>query len=123
MSNADWWAKQLGAKPQPRPVDNPMPPSQVPMTRTAPAQTQSQPLGLQSQNQVDLCPNCGGNNYMSPMPNIAKRCMDCGHPIEQSGSRFGSLTGAKVEGSAKAALGNDTRNNYNPQQIIGRIDG
>jgi hypothetical protein len=36
---------------------------------------------------------------------------------------YGSLTGAKVEGSAKAARGNDIASNWNPQGIIGRIDG
>jgi hypothetical protein len=53
----------------------------------------------------------------------APRCYDCGYPISQSGSRYGSLTGAKVEGSAKSAIGNDVQSNWNPQGIIGRIDG
>ena len=126
MSNADWWAKQMGVQPaaqQPRPANVPVPPSQTPMTRAPMPQQQAPRVNAQSANQTESCPNCGGNNYMSPMPNIAKRCMDCGHPIEQSGSRFGALTGAKVEGQTKAARGNDPTNNYNPQQIIGRIDG
>jgi hypothetical protein len=41
--------------------------------------------------------------------------------LEQSGSRFGSLTGARVEGTTKAAAGNDATNNWNPQGIIGTI--
>jgi hypothetical protein len=55
--------------------------------------------------------------------NAAPRCFDCGYPLEQSGSRFGGLAGAHVEGSAKQATGNDVTNNWNPQGIIGRIDG
>ena len=50
------------------------------------------------------------------------RCYDCGYPITQSGSSYGSLAGAHVEGSAKSARGNDTTNNFNPQGIIGRIN-
>ena len=51
---------------------------------------------------------------MSPSQTIALRCYDCGYPISQSGSRYGALTGAKVEGAAKSAIGNDVRNNFNP---------
>jgi hypothetical protein len=43
--------------------------------------------------------------------------------MEQSGSKYGSLTGAQVVGDTKSASGNNPTNNYNPQQIIGRIDG
>jgi hypothetical protein len=60
---------------------------------------------------------------MSPSAQIALRCYDCGYPVQQSGSRYGSLTGAHVEGNAKAAAGNDATNNWNPQGIVGRIDG
>jgi hypothetical protein len=52
----------------------------------------------------------------------APRCYDCGYPIQQSGSKYGALTGAHVEGSTKGARGNDATNNYNPQNIIGRIE-
>ena len=51
---------------------------------------------------------------MSPQPNIAARCIDCGYPVLQSGSRCGALTGAKVEGSAKGAIGNSTSSGFNP---------
>lgn len=53
--------------------------------------------------------------------NATPRCLDCGYPLEQSGSRYGALTGAKVEGNAKASMGNDATNNWNPQGIIGRV--
>jgi hypothetical protein len=55
--------------------------------------------------------------------NTKARCLDCGYPIEQSGSRYGSLAGSSVQGSAKQAIGNNLQSNYNPQEIIGRING
>lgn len=128
MSNADWWAKQLGAQPQapqqvpvaaPRPANNPMPPSQQPMTQFQ--QPQQQASRAQSASQTATCPECGGTNYMS-VQKAAARCYDCGYPLSQSGSRYGSLTGAKVEGNVKSAIGNDTQSNWNPQGIIGRVD-
>ena len=122
MSNANWWANKLGAQPQPRPADMPMPPSQQPMTPYAPQQPSAPLSKAQSASQTQICPNCSSNNYMS-VANAKLRCYDCGYPLEQSGSRYGSLTGAKVEGNTKSARGNDATNNFNPQQIIGRIDG
>lgn len=124
MTNADWWAKKLGTQPQPqsRPADNPMPPSQQPMTPYVPPQPQQPATKAMSANQTALCPNCSSTNYMS-INNAAPRCYDCGYPLEQSGSKYGSLAGAKVEGSTKAATGNDSTSNWNPQGIIGRIDG
>jgi hypothetical protein len=125
MSNADWWAKQLGgqpAAPQARPANEPMPPSQQPMTPYAPPQPQQPSIRIGSASQTQSCPDCGGNNYMA-VQNAAPRCYDCGYPLQQSGSKFGALTGAKVEGNAKSSLGNDGQNNWNPQGIIGRIDG
>jgi hypothetical protein len=117
MSNADWWSKQLGTnKPQPAPRvnSNPMPPSQQPMTPYTPPQpTEPTTTTAQSVSQTQRCPECGGNNYMSPSQTIALRCYDCGYPISQSGSRYGALTGAKVEGAAKGAIGNTT-GGFNP---------
>ena len=126
MSNADWWAKQMGAQPaqQPRPANNPMPPSQQPMTPYIPPQPQVQQpqTKAMSAQQNQMCPNCSSANYMS-VGGAKLRCYDCGYPLEQSGSKYGSLTGAKVEGNTKSARGNDTANNWNPQGIVGRIDG
>lgn len=128
MSNADWWAKKLSNAPQvptsrPDPTP-PMPASQQPMAvmPTFQQQTTPSPERAQSSKQTATCPDCGSSNYMA-VQNAAPRCYDCGYPIQQSGSRFGSLTGAHVEGSAKQAAGNDTQSNWNPQGIIGRIDG
>ena len=124
MSNADWWAKQLGTQPQApvqRPVNNPMPPLQQPMAPMPQPAYVPPASKAQSASQTALCPECGGNNYMA-VQNAAPRCYDCGYPISQSGSRYGALTGAKVEGSAKQASGNDIQSNWNPQGIIGRIN-
>jgi hypothetical protein len=125
MSNADWWSKKLGnsqpvqqGRPDPTPA---MPPSQQPMT-PMPAFQQPQVSKAPSAAQTATCPDCGSRNYMAPSPQIAPRCYDCGYPIQQSGSRFGGLAGAHVEGAAKQATGNDSTNNWNPQGIIGRVD-
>lgn len=127
MSSSDWWAKKLGTPPAPqqgRPEAMPvMPPSQQPMTQMPPfQQAQTPSLVLPSSSQVNTCPECRSANYMA-VANAAPRCYDCGYPITQAGSRYGSLTGAHVEGAAQGARGNDSRNNYNPQEIIGRING
>jgi hypothetical protein len=124
MSNADWWSKQLGvqpAAPVARPADIPMPPSQQPMTPYVPPQPQHPSIRIGSTGQTQLCPDCNSNNYMA-VQNAAPRCYDCGYPLQQSGSKFGSLTGAKVEGNIKSSIGNDTQSNWNPQGIIGRIE-
>jgi ribosomal protein S27AE len=124
MSNADWWAKKLGesapAVQQGRPDGlPPMPPSQQPMTPFQPQATPSSERA-QSARQTQSCPECGSGNYMA-VANAAPRCYDCGYPIQQSGSRYGALTGAHVEGPTQQAQGNDMTNNWNPQGIIGRI--
>ena len=124
MNNADWWAKKLGqqappqqGRPDPTP---PMPMSQQPMPQMPAFQQPQQGRVLPSSSQTATCPDCGSNNFMA-IQNAAPRCFDCGYPLEQSGSKFGNLAGAHVEGAAKAATGNDTSNNWNPQGIIGRI--
>ena len=126
MSNSDWWAKQLGTntpQPTPRVNNNPMPPSQQPMTQyQAPQQQVPNQSKAQSVSQNQPCPECGGNNYMSPSQTIALRCYDCGYPISQSGSRYGALTGAKVEGAAKGAIGNTT-GGFNPMPPGYNSDG
>lgn len=128
MNNADWWASRLAQQApqvQPgRPSNIPaMPPSQTPMQPMPTFQQQTTPAGkAQSARQTDTCPECGSINYMT-VANAAPRCYDCGYPISQSGSRYGSLTGANVEGAAKSATGNNPVSNWNPQGIIGRIDG
>lgn len=118
MSSSNWWANKLGPgmPPVPQRQEMPMPPSQRPMTpfvQPAPQQQQYKPP-------AEFCPNCHSENYIGPQGS-QKRCYDCGYPIEQSGSKYGSLTGAKVEGPTKGSLGNNAQSNWNPQGIIGRI--
>ena len=125
MNNADWWAKKLGNNPQPsttRPDPSPMmPPSQQPLAQMPSFQRSPDPTErAQSARQTQTCPECNSANYMA-VQNAAARCYDCGYPIQQSGSRYGSLTGAHVDGAAKQATGNDVQSNWNPQTIIGRI--
>lgn len=128
MNNANWWAQKLAQQGQPqvqqgRPANNiPMPPSQQPMQAMPSFQPQQPTRQLPSSSQTATCPDCGSANYMA-IQNAAPRCYDCGYPVQQSGSRFGNLAGAHVEGSAKAATGNNSASNWNPQNIIGRIDG
>lgn len=124
MTNSDWWSKKLG-QPNVAPAAResiPMPPSQQPMTRYTPPTPQQPTSRATSANKTDTCPSCGSGNYMKPNANTEFRCYDCGYPREQSGGRFGSLTGANVEGPTKAAVGNDATSNWNPTQVIGRIE-
>lgn len=124
MNNADWWAKRLGNAapvPQGRPDPTPaMPPSQIPMTQMPAFQTPQAPHKAQSARLTDTCPDCGSGNYFSATPQTSLRCYDCGYPVQQSGSRYGGLAGAHVEGAAKAATGNNTTNNWNPDVIVGK---
>jgi len=125
MSNADWWAKKLGNQPQvPQGRPDPTPPMPMSQQPLAPMPTFQQQTTerAQSAKQTASCPDCGSSNFMS-VANAAPRCFDCGYPLEQSGSRYGNLAGAHVEGAAKASMGNDPTSNWNPQGIIGRIDG
>ena len=129
MSDANWFAQKINAGQaqvpqvvQPRQMNMPaMPPSQQPM-QPMPSFQNPQAERAQSAKQTATCPECGSVNYMA-VSNAAPRCYDCGYPISQSGSRYGNLAGAHVEGSARNATGNDTQSNWNPQGIIGRIDG
>jgi hypothetical protein len=55
----------------------------------------------QSSRETDRCPECNSENYMRPgsSTNLAKRCYDCGYPLQQSGSGVGS---GSVSGSGAA---------------------
>lgn len=128
MSSSDWWAKKLQQQQPPAPPartqSTPQPPSQSPMTPFEQPQVSTPETAAakaHSASQTQTCPDCGSGNYFS-IQGAKARCYECGYPMEQSGSKYGSLTGARVEGDTKGARGNDSRNNYNPQNIIGRID-
>jgi ribosomal protein L37E len=99
----------------------PQAPSQVPMTSYQPAVPQQPVSKARSASETTLCPDCGSDNYFG-FNGSKPRCYECGYPLEQSGSRYGSLTGAQVVGDTKGARGNDATNNYNPQGIIGRVN-
>jgi hypothetical protein len=116
MNNADWWAKRLGQQPQvpqsrPDPTP-PMPPSQQPMS-PMPAFQQQEQTKAHSARQTDTCPDCWSSNYFA-IENAKPRCYDCGYPVQQSGSRYGGLAGAHVQGSAKPATGNSGTSGFNP---------
>lgn len=124
-SNADWFAKKLQQQQPPAPAARtqsvPLAPSQVPMTPFQAPQPQTAAPKAQSALKNDLCPDCGSDNYFG-FNGSKPRCYECGYPMEQSGSKYGSLTGARVVGDVKGARGNDATNNYNPQGIIGRVE-
>ena len=128
MSNSDWWAKKLQAQQPPAPAartqNAPQAASQQPMTpyqEPAPSTPQSAASKAQSASKTETCPDCGSGNYHG-FNGSKPRCYECGYPMEQSGSKYGSLTGAQVIGDTKSSRGNDPTSNYNPQTIIGRID-
>jgi len=108
MNNADWWAQKLGntqATPVGRPDPSPMmPPSQQPMAQMPTFQPAVAQTAAQSAAQTATCPDCRSSNYMA-VQGAKPRCFDCGYPTEQSGSRYGSLAGARVQGSTKNATG------------------
>jgi hypothetical protein len=125
-TNADWFAKKLAQQnpiPQGRPdVAPPMPQSQQPLPGIPQFQQPVDPgAKAPSSRSYETCPDCGSGNYMSPNDQIGKRCYECGYPVSQSGSKFGGLSTARVEGEVTQAIGNNTANNWNPQGIIGRI--
>lgn len=124
MNNADWWAKKLQAQqPTPPPARTqsiPLSPSQTPMTPYQAPVPQPAFSKAQSASQTAMCPECGSDNYFG-FNGSKPRCYECGYPMEQSGSKYGSLTGARVVGQTTGARGNDATNNYNPQGIIGRV--
>jgi hypothetical protein len=116
MNNADWWSKKLNNLPQQPQVTRPdptppMPPSQRPMAPMPAFQQPQTPVQAQSAFQNDSCPDCRSSNYFS-VQNARPRCFDCGYPTEQSGSRYGSLAGASVDGPVKSSLGNDASGNW-----------
>jgi ribosomal protein S27E len=130
MNNANWWAQKLAQQNGQAPVQQgrpdpmpPMPPSQQPMQAMPSFQPQVAQTKAQSARLADTCPDCGSSNYFSATPQTALRCTDCGYPVQQSGSRFGGLAGANVEGAAKQAAGNSAGswNPSGPGHIISHI--
>lgn len=114
-----FWAKAVGA-PAPSPVQTLAPVAQPQMQPATPPPPSGPPRSVQTASANGGCPNCGSGNYTaSPAdPNIRPRCYDCGFPVLHSTS--GVVT---TQGTDKTAPSRQvsTRNNFNPQQIVGRI--
>lgn len=108
MSNADWWAKQLGT-PTPRQVNLPPAPPQV---------AYQPPSRLPASARQDTgCPGCGSGNYGGTGETRA-RCYDCGYPITQSGSGVGTVSASNGPATpARQAQGGG----FNPTTIVGNI--
>lgn len=123
MSNADWYARKMGApRPAPQPVQQQ--PAQQPYYPQQPQQ-QAPPQPPQEQEYAPRgathlraskegnCPDCDSTNYMVPPGTAAKpRCYDCGYPILQSGSGPAIPTGN--EGPAQPAKQVNVGGNWNP---------
>jgi len=126
MSNANWWAKQLGGQPAARPVQpqTPNQPQAYPPTTQQPAyqppEVQQHTLPASATNAL-RCPGCGSGNYGSD-GQTKPRCYDCGYPIQQSGSGVGKgITGGpQASGPATPAV-QVQAGGWNPTTIIGHI--
>lgn len=131
MSNASWWANKMGNGGQQRPSTPPVapPPPRFPVA-VPQSKAPSVPIAYdsvndqtvtkaQSQALHDRCPECGSDNFFSATRESTTRCFDCGYPLVQSGSGISSV---KTEGPVRAARQVSTANNFNPQQIVGRIE-
>jgi len=73
------------------------------------------------------CPECNSANYAETGKTYSDsgraisvtRCFDCGYPVVQTTS---GLHGVKSEGPVQPARQVSTKNNFNPGQIVGRIE-
>ena len=121
--STNWWANKLAGQtpnaPQPR-QEMPLPPSQIPMAYTPPAQPQQGARPTASAS-ASRCPGCGSGNYGS-IEGTKARCYDCGYPIVQSGSGLGKgITGGpQAAGPAQPAVQVAT-GGWNPTTIIGKL--
>lgn len=59
-------------------------------------------------------------NYMAPPGTRAKRCFDCGYPIQQSGSGVGG-TGGQTDGTVRKATQVQS-GGYHPTTIVGKVE-
>ena len=129
MSNSNWWANKLGAAPQaPRSTPPSGPPTRPSVSVTG-TQAHRMPVYYDQEDdtlttkaqhvkKASLCPECGSGNYMIMNGNYS-RCYDCGYPVVQSGS---GMPTSSSNAPVRAAKQVSTSNNYNPGQIIGRIE-
>lgn len=133
---SDFWNRVLGGNGPPATVAAP-PTTVYPNLPAAHTWTPGQPLHqpapeatthpkAPSSMSTLHCPECGSGNYTGVPGDRTKmiRCYDCGY-----NPRFGAQSGAvgipSGQGGAAAHPSRQvsTENNYNPQHVIGRIDG
>jgi len=111
MSNADWWARQLGTPAQRL---APLPPT-YPQPLVQPPAQQPSRLPMSARN-TSGCPSCGSGNYGSTGETRA-RCYDCGYPVVQSGSGIGG-TGSSSGPTLPARQAHG--DGFNPGTIVGK---
>lgn len=126
MTSQDWWSRKM-ASPQARPSTPPVRPPAPPYPMTA--RPVSVPVRYdragesstraQSQALADRCPDCSSSNYFSATRETRPRCFDCGYPIVQSTS---GLQGTASDGPVHKSRQVSTANNFNPGEIVGRIE-
>jgi hypothetical protein len=128
---SDWWSKKLNGD-VPREFRPSAPTSPLPGVRYVPeGGVTSTPVSYdpnqdalvvkaQSSRQVEKCPGCFSGNYMAPQGTNLKRCYDCGYPLLQSGSGGGLPSDSSAPATPSKQI--STGNNFNPQQIVGRIE-
>lgn len=114
MNSVDWWARKMRGEPAVK--ADPLPPTpvakpKVAVTRPA-VQMQPDPSGTR-------CPECNSGNYMGRGGNMP-RCFDCGY-VPNRDFRH-STQGLVGDGPAEPAPGQQP-GSYNPQNIVGKVDG
>ena len=134
MSSQSWWAAKLGGQPTPQapayqppqPVYRPSYPPTSPVPQYLPENVSSaqQAASQTRYARPSSCPECGGPNYAKVGVGSSEhgsfdvyRCYDCGYPLQQSGS--GAVN--SNSGPATPAQQVSKANNFNPNQIVGRI--
>ena len=130
MSTSNWWANKLGTASPQRAIPPATSPPVRPSVSVSPSTANRLPVEYDPESDVvttkaqhlrksSFCPECGSGNYMIMNGNYS-RCYDCGYPVVQSGS--GMPTSSSNGAPARAARQVSTSNNFNPQQIVGRIE-
>jgi hypothetical protein len=129
MSDADWYARKMGA-PKPPVSTPPSAPAQPVPYRWQPGQD-NVPVNYdpaldnamqksQAAKESENCPECRSGNYMAPMGTKLKRCYDCGYPLRQSGSGVGGVQGQNG-GTVIPAKQVGQSGGFQPHTIIDRI--
>ena len=129
MSN--WWADKLAGKPPAQSTPPVRPPAPIPLNPQAmpthrlpvqyDAETDQVTTKASHVRKASQCPECYSGNYFQMPGSNYMRCYDCGYPIVQSGSGMSGMPTIS-DGPTRAAVQVSTSNNYNPSQIIGRVE-